>query len=236
MQLIAAYSILCLAGILGAGSLLAFGVFLFTGPFKLLVPALGKGQALWLDAGLSFLFFIQHSGMIRRPFRRWMQRFIPEAYGSALYAIASGVVLLAVVVCWQESASPFFSFRGGVRWILRNVFLFSVAGFGWGILALRSFDPFGFFPILDRLRSLDRKRAPLVIRGPYRRMRHPLYFFILVMFWSFPDLTPDRLLFNILWSVWVIVGAILEERDLVAAFGDAYRQYQQQVPMLIPFI
>jgi protein-S-isoprenylcysteine O-methyltransferase Ste14 len=35
-------------------------------------------------------------------------------------------------------------------------------------------------------------------------------------------------------SVYIIIGCILEERKLLAEFGDAYRQYQRQVPMLVP--
>jgi protein-S-isoprenylcysteine O-methyltransferase Ste14 len=41
-------------------------------------------------------------------------------------------------------------------------------------------------------------------------------------------------LFNVLWTTWVVVGARLEERDLVELYGDAYRTYQRQVPMLLP--
>jgi len=54
------------------------------------------------------------------------------------------------------------------------------------------------------------------------------------MFWSHPVVSADRLLFNILWTGWVIVGTVLEERDMVAHFGDAYREYQAKVPMLLP--
>jgi len=32
----------------------------------------------------------------------------------------------------------------------------------------------------------------------------------------------------------VFAGAFLEERDLAVYFGDAYRRFQRQVPMLIP--
>ncbi|MEJ2718947.1 MAG: hypothetical protein P8182_17760 [Deltaproteobacteria bacterium] len=66
-------------------------------------------------------------------------------------------------------------------------------------------------------------------------MRHPLYFACILLIWSSPDLTADRLLFNILWTVWIVIGTVLEERDLVASFGEAYRDYQRNVPMLIPY-
>jgi protein-S-isoprenylcysteine O-methyltransferase Ste14 len=48
-------------------------------------------------------------------------------------------------------------------------------------------------------------------------------------------MTLDRFLFNILWTVWIIIGTVLEEKDLVSDFGDEYRLYQRKVPMLIPW-
>jgi protein-S-isoprenylcysteine O-methyltransferase Ste14 len=73
-----------------------------------------------------------------------------------------------------------------------------------------------------------------MMRGAYRWVRHPLYFFSLVMIWSFPDLTADRILFNVSWTAWIVVGTYLEERDLAREFGDAYRDYQRRVPMWVP--
>jgi protein-S-isoprenylcysteine O-methyltransferase Ste14 len=52
---------------------------------------------------------------------------------------------------------------------------------------------------------------------------------------SCPNLTVDILLYNVLWTAWIIVGSVLEERDLVASFDREYRDYQIKVPMLIPF-
>ncbi len=75
----------------------------------------------------------------------------------------------------------------------------------------------------------------MVVRGLYRWVRHPLYLATLMMIWSYPDLTADRLLFNVLFTGWIIVGTVLEERDLVENFGDDYRNYQRRVPMLIPY-
>ena len=59
---------------------------------------------------------------------------------------------------------------------------------------------------------------------------------MILMIWSYPDVTSDRLLFNVLWTVWIVIGSCFEEIDLIAEFGDAYLEYQKRVPMLIPFL
>ena len=66
-------------------------------------------------------------------------------------------------------------------------------------------------------------------------MRHPLYSLLLVLLWTCPDVTADRLLLNGLFTAWIVVGALLEERDLVREFGESYREYQRRVPMLVPW-
>jgi len=66
-------------------------------------------------------------------------------------------------------------------------------------------------------------------------VRHPLYACILAVLWFRPEMMADGLLLAILWSGWIVVGTVLEERDLVADFGDAYRRYQREVPMLVPW-
>ncbi len=162
-------------------------------------------------------------------------RFLPAEYDAAFFSIVSGIVLVVMFVFWQESTYRLGEVQSTGRLLLHGVYLLSLAGFVWGMGALGVFDPFGVIPILDHLRGKKRPPVPLVVRGPYRWVRHPLYLFLILMFWSYPDLTADRLLFNVLWTAWMIIGTVLEERDLVASFGDAYRDYQAEVPMLIPY-
>lgn len=229
------YTVLVVTWLLGSASLAAFfGFHVFLGPVHLIDFQLGTPAALLLDALLCFIFFVQHSVMVRESFRHWTARILPPIYDGAAYSIASSIALLMLVVFWQESGHPLVVVDGVLRWVLRGVFLLSVAGFAWGILALGSFDTFGLKPILSELRGTQAPILPFTIRGPYRWVRHPLYFFCLLMIWSHPDLTTDRLLFNLFFTVWIVVGTVLEERDLVGVFGDRYREYQHRVPMLVP--
>lgn len=230
-----AYIMIGLARSLGGMSLLLFLIFLFKGHLNLLDVGLAGSAVLWFDAGLSFLFFIQHSGMIRKPFRRWLAGFISEEYAGVVYAIASGIVLISVMLLWQTGPT-IVTVSGPLRWVLRAAFVLPLFGFFWGVRALRFFDPFGLTPVLNRLQGANPAPMPLTVVGPYRWARHPLYLFMIVMFWCYPDLTTDRLLFNILWTVWIVIGSYLEEIDLTAEFGDAYREYQKRVPMLVPLL
>ena len=47
-------------------------------------------------------------------------------------------------------------------------------------------------------------------------------------------MTVGHLLFSVLATGYIFVGIWLEERDMVARFGDGYRRYQKQVSMLLP--
>lgn len=126
------------------------------------------------------------------------------------------------------------SAQGALRWMLRGVFYLSLSGIFWGLWSLGKFDAFGVDQIRNPAQGTSAAQSRLLVRGPYRWVRHPLYFFSLLMIWSCPDLTVDRLVFNILWTAWIVVGTVLEERDLVEFFGEEYRNYQRQVPMLLP--
>lgn len=232
---VTAYSAIACALGCGGISLLLFGYFLVVGPLSVAALSLsGTGRLFW-DALLSILFFSQHSGLIRRGVRSRIARFIPDYYYPALYAIASGIALLLVVLLWQPSDTVCFEFEGRLRWLPRLISLAAVAGFAWGVVSLGSFDFFGLDAIRDHLQGEDAPRSPFVVRGPYRHVRHPLYSLTLVLIWSSPQVTSDRLLLNLLWTAWVVAGTYLEEQDLVAEFGEAYRAYQDTVPILVPW-
>jgi protein-S-isoprenylcysteine O-methyltransferase Ste14 len=65
--------------------------------------------------------------------------------------------------------------------------------------------------------------------------RHPWYLGALFFIWSDDArITVSSLIVNVILTIYIVCGTILEERKLVAELGDAYRDYQKWVPMLFP--
>ena len=220
---------------LGRASMLLFVVFLFAGSLGLVELGYSEATVLLWDGLLSLLFFVQHSGMIRRGFRAGLSRLVPPHYIEAVFSLVSSVLLIAIVLFWQSSVTNLIELEGLARWAARGVFLLGMAGLAWGVLTLKSIDPFGARAIKNYLKQRQRQPQQFQAKGPYVWVRHPLYFFLILLIWSCPDLTADRLLFNVLWTAWIYLGTVWEERDLVADFGEDYRAYQKQVPMLLPW-
>ncbi len=219
----------------GLGSLMLFSLFLFLGSFTVIDLGLNRPQALAADVLLSLLFFLQHSIMVRKGVRVRLANLIPDDYYNAFYAFSSGIALLVTMLLWQRIPLPIATAGGVFHWMLRALFFLCIAGFHWGNKSLGSFDPFGVKRIKRLIQNRETRTMPLRVRGAYTWVRHPLYFISLVMIWTCPELTIDRLLFNVLWTVWIVMATLLEERDLVSDFGDQYQEYQAKVPMIIPY-
>ncbi len=190
-------------------------------------------KALIWDGALSLVFFVQHSVMVRLFFRKRLR--IPEHYWGSIYATSSGVVLAMVVLLWQSSGGALFDIPMAVHVVLGALSLLGAGIFVWGFLLLRGIDPLGISALRAHLRDAKPKPAPFVVSGPYRLVRHPLYLAALLLIWCAGDVTADRILFCVLWTIWIVVATRWEEADLVSEIGEPYRQYQKQVPMLIPW-
>ena len=82
------------------------------------------------------------------------------------------------------------------------------------------------------------REEPLLVSGPQRYVRHPLYSGALAMVlgWGlFVGSTLD-LVATVAILLWFILVQIpFEERELRSLFGDQYAEYSRETPMLVPF-
>lgn len=222
------------ARLLGTVPLILMGVFLFTGSCQWIDLQLDGTALLAWDAALFTAFALPHSLMVRRPFRQRLRSVMRTAYHDAFYAIVSGGLLLFMLVLWQTSEHHLMDLQGGPRWLLHTLALTVAVGFVWALRALGDLDFLGLAALRAHARGGTPPAPRLVIRGPYRWVRHPLYALVLILTWTSPFLPADRLLFNLLCSAWIVAAARWEENDLLTTFGAPYRDYRRRVPMLLP--
>ncbi len=102
------------------------------------------------------------------------------------------------------------------------------------LIAFRETDVWDFIG----LRQLGENDKPsmLTTTGLYRYVRHPLYVAGVAFIWLLPLMTINILAVNIALTVYVVIGAMFEERKLRSIFGQEYRDYAARTPMFIPFL
>ena len=110
--------------------------------------------------------------------------------------------------------------------------LTAVAVLLMGLLQTDVWSFLGFRQLLQPATS--DQPARLVLRGLYRWVRHPLYTAGLVFIWLTPVMTANLLALNTGLTIYIIVGALFEERKLLREFGQAYVDYRKRTPMLVP--
>ncbi len=224
-----------LSVLIGSVSLLLFFHLVLFGPLNLFKLNLSNSEAVIFNFFISAVFFTQHSLLIRQTIREKIDPHLPIESFYSFHSICSGILLGSVVLFWQETDFIIFTVKVPYSYLFRFITIISIAGLLWAIKSLTNFDPFGRKQISNYLNNRKFENSPFVLRGPYKITRHPFYFFILLMAWSYPEMTIDRLLFVSIWSIWVTIGTILEEKDLVREIGNDYVKYQEKVSMLIPF-
>jgi protein-S-isoprenylcysteine O-methyltransferase Ste14 len=218
----------CLAGFIG----------------NLLVPKsidtpgeVSAGPALLIDLALILLFGLQHSIMARPGFKRVWTRLVPQPIERSTYVLISNLLTLLLMWQWQGVDVVVWDVQHpvgrGLLWVLFAagcllVFLAS--------LMIDHFDLFGTRQVWLYLRG--RPYTSPSFRTPflYNRMRHPLYLGWALAFWATPTMTLGHLLFAGTLTLYMVLAAQFEERDLVSHYGDTYRAYQRRVPMFLPRI
>jgi methanethiol S-methyltransferase len=194
------------------------------------------GQAVLFNSLLLGLFAVQHSVMARPAFKRWWTRLVPPSVERSTYVLLASLVLF--VLYWQWRTLP------AVIWEVSlpagRLAIWALFWLGWVIVfastfMINHFDLFGLRQVWSAWRG--KPYTDISFRTPllYRLVRHPIMVGFIVAFWGTPRMTAGHLLFALATTAYILIAVQLEERDLVAALGDQYRDYRREVAMFVPW-
>jgi protein-S-isoprenylcysteine O-methyltransferase Ste14 len=186
--------------------------------------------------GLAWASFgLVHSALARPAARAALERYL-GCWSRLAYNLLATVHLAAVLGLggWLlGGAGPF-----DMPLALRLTLILPIAlGIVLIVAALSRHDGgsfLGWRQVLDHYRGRPTVASDqLTTGGLYRWVRHPMYLGTLLVFWGLAQ-SPFGLATAVWGSLYLLIGAHFEERDLLRQHGDRYRDYQKRVPMLIP--
>jgi protein-S-isoprenylcysteine O-methyltransferase Ste14 len=192
-------------------------------------------RALAVNALLLTVFATHHSLFARDGVKRWLSQAIPPALLRSFYVWIASVLFVAVIWFWQPVGGDIYRLSGWSAWIGAAVQLLGI----WLIVqSVRAIDALDLAGIRQATPTPAVPAPPaLVVRGPYRIVRHPLYLGWVLVTFGTAHLTGDRLAFAALTTLYLIVAVPWEERSLAGTFGDEYARYSARVRWrMLPYL
>ena len=149
---------------------------------------------------------------------------------------------LLFVAAMTAILALFWAPVGGTLWLVEGIYgavLLGVFVLGWVIVLVSTFlinhfHLFGLQQAWTRIDESQSKEATFVTPLFYRLVRHPMMTGVLISLWAAPHLTVDRLVLNVAFTAYVLIGVHFEEKTLVKDLGEDYLDYRKTTPSLVP--
>ncbi len=193
-----------------------------------------------LIAMMWIAYCLFHSFLISTSFTNLMTRLLKNYYAFyRIFFVSISLVLLIPLISYTDQLDNniIITYDPPLNIVRYILILGSLLMFFWAFFF--DYDSLSFFGIRQILNFGKIKKInpseELKKDGLLGVVRHPMYFALIVYLWC-QTFTVAGIIVNIVLTIYIIMGTILEERKLVSEFGDTYVKYQQEVPMLIPFI
>ncbi len=183
------------------------------------------------------LYCFLHSLLISIPVTRFMKRLFGKGfcYYRMSYNVFSILTLLPILYyAYALKGQEIFIWKGyfivmQYILILIGIVLLIAGGKGY------SFSQFSGLKQIktECMEENDISSDKLNTSGISGIIRHPWYTAVIMLLWA-RDLDYSALIVNAVFTIYIIVGAYLEEHKLVKAFGDQYIDYKREVSMFVP--
>ena len=180
-------------------------------------------------------YFALHSALASLAVKRWVAATWPALmpyYRLTFNILASLLILPILWLTYRDPGPLLWRWQGAAAWLTNGLALAALFCF-W--LSLRNYDMQEFLG-LRQLRLHVRKvedQEHFHLSPFHRHVRHPWYFFGLVLVWT-RDMYATTLLSSAFITLYFLIGSRLEEKKLLVYHGDIYRRYMARVPGLIP--
>ncbi len=179
-----------------------------------------------------------HSLLITGRVNEWIQKkggFLQGTY--RIFYILFSIVSLPPILWYQYSLPQKVLFTWQGWWqIPRFILLLYAAVLFW--YGKKNYD-MNYFLGIRQWREYRRggppEKIPFHCSGILQYVRHPWYSGGLALLWSVGPLTNTSLIANIILSIYLIIGTLLEEQKLRRELGEKYCRYCHMVPMFVPW-
>ncbi|MGV6826112.1 MAG: methyltransferase family protein [bacterium] len=180
-------------------------------------------------------YFAIHSLLASLLVKQWVANHWPGFmpwYRLFFNLIAIVLLVIPLTLTFLDPGPWLWQWSGGLAWLMNGLALGAVAGF---VYSLKFYDGSEFIG-LRQLRANETRvedQENLHISPLHRHVRHPWYFFAIVLLWT-RDMTPEWLISTVFITGYFIVGSRLEDRKLIQYHGEPYRQLCHRVPGVFP--
>ena len=198
-------------------------------------PSASLTTAIAINLLLLLIFALQHSVMARPAFKQFWTRLVPQPIERSTYVLASCLVLMLLMWQWRPINIVIWNIQNPALWGLM-VGMFAAGWLGVPLVSLmiNHFDLFGTRQVWLHWQGQPYSPLPFTTPLAYSLVRHPLYVAWAMAFWATPTMTLGHSLLAGGLTVYMIAASRVEERDLVAHFGEVYAEYQRNVPAFVP--
>ena len=193
---------------------------------------------LLLFSGFGLIHSFLASIKVKRLLIKYTGNFI--AFYRFFYVLFSLLTFYLIYILSPNSHIKVYDIHYPYDFVILIPQFLSIAGFIWTLKYFCVREFLGINQILRwyhknyDLNDLD-EQLTLIIKGPYRVCRHPLYFFSIIFLLFRPEMDLTYLTFLVCIIAYFYSGSLYEEKKLIGKFGSEYKNYQAAVPRIFPY-